>query len=252
MYEVAVPPMIRSLTNLRSILEKAATHAETKKISPSILVNARLYPDMFPLVRQVQIATDVAKGVVSRLAGVEPPKYEDVEQLLKNCSHGLIKPLPCLNLPTQNNWKIAKKIRFSYPCTTKQLRLKDCRIWLILCCLMFIFTSQRSTRFCATMAWRLVKKISLLKIANMSDTTVWLTKYVSGDELAKATEDFDAAFKIAASNFENDEWYVDDCVNFIYDHISENLEHIGEDTIKNAIELVFVENVIDESSDKER
>jgi hypothetical protein len=85
----------------------------------------------------------------------------------------------------------------------------------------------------------------------MSDTTTWLTKYVSGDELAKATEDFDAAFKIAASNFENDEWYVDDCVNFIYDHISESLEHIGEDTIKNAIEVVFVENVIDESSDND-
>lgn len=79
MYEIAVPPMIRSLTNLRSILEKAATYAETKKIAPSVLVNARLYPDMFPLVRQVQIATDVAKGAVSRLSGVEPPKYEDVE-----------------------------------------------------------------------------------------------------------------------------------------------------------------------------
>lgn len=83
----------------------------------------------------------------------------------------------------------------------------------------------------------------------MSDTTTWLNKYVSGDELVKATEDFDTAFQIAASNFENDEWYVDDCVNFIYDHISENLEHIGEETIKNAIEVVFVENVVDESKD---
>lgn len=79
MYDVAVPPMIRTLTNLRSILEKAATYAETKKIDPSVLINSRLYPDMFPLVRQVQIATDVAKGAVSRLAGLEPPKYEDVE-----------------------------------------------------------------------------------------------------------------------------------------------------------------------------
>ena len=83
----------------------------------------------------------------------------------------------------------------------------------------------------------------------MSDTTTWLNKYVSGDELVKATEDFDTAFQIAASNFENDEWYVDDCVNFIYDHISENLEHIGEETIKNAIEVVFVENVVDESKE---
>ena len=52
-------------------------------------------------------------------------------------------------------------------------------------------------------------------IENMSDTTTWLNNYVSGDELAKATEDFNTAFQTAASNFEHDEWYVDDCVNFI-------------------------------------
>ena len=79
MYVSSVPPIIHSLTNLRSILEKAVAYAETKKIDPSILINARLYPDMFPLSRQVQIATDVAKGAVSRLAGLEPPKYEDSE-----------------------------------------------------------------------------------------------------------------------------------------------------------------------------
>ena len=79
MYAVSVPPIMRSLTNLRGILEKAAAHAEAKKIDPSVLINARLYPDMFPLSRQVQIATDVAKGAVSRLAGLEPPKFEDNE-----------------------------------------------------------------------------------------------------------------------------------------------------------------------------
>lgn len=79
MYAITVPPIIRSLSNLRSILEKAAAHAEAKKIDPSIFVNARLYPDMYALSRQVQIATDVAKGAVSRLAGLEPPKYEDNE-----------------------------------------------------------------------------------------------------------------------------------------------------------------------------
>ncbi|AMK75928.1 hypothetical protein EDE11_108190 [Methylomonas methanica] len=79
MYAVTVPPIIHSLTNLRAILEKAASHAEAKKIDPSVLINARLYPDMFPLSRQVQIATDVAKGAVSRLAGLEPPKYDDNE-----------------------------------------------------------------------------------------------------------------------------------------------------------------------------
>jgi uncharacterized protein len=79
MYVASVPPIIRSLTNLRSILEKAVAYAEVKKIDPSVLINARLYPDMFPLSRQVQIATDVAKGGASRLAGLEPPKYEDNE-----------------------------------------------------------------------------------------------------------------------------------------------------------------------------
>ena len=82
----------------------------------------------------------------------------------------------------------------------------------------------------------------------MSDTKTWLNNFVSGDELAKTTEDFDTAFTIAASNFEHDGWYVDDCVNFIYDDISENLEHISEEIIKNAIEVVFVENVVDGSA----
>jgi hypothetical protein len=54
-------------------------YAEVKKIDPAVLVNARLYPDMYPLSRQVQIATDVAKAAASRLAGQEPPKFEDNE-----------------------------------------------------------------------------------------------------------------------------------------------------------------------------
>ena len=79
MYLASVPPIIRTLTNLRAMLEKAAAYAEVKKLDPSVLVNARLYPDMFPLSRQIQITTDNAKGSVSRLAGVEPPKFEDNE-----------------------------------------------------------------------------------------------------------------------------------------------------------------------------
>lgn len=79
MYLASVPPILRALTNLRAVLEKAAAHAEAKKIDPAVLVNARLYPDMLPLSRQVRIATDNAKGAASRLAGLEPPKYEDNE-----------------------------------------------------------------------------------------------------------------------------------------------------------------------------
>ncbi|WP_150047749.1 DUF1993 domain-containing protein [Methylomonas rhizoryzae] len=82
MYVITVSPIIRSLTQLRQILEKASDYAEVKKIDPSVLINARLYPDMYPLKRQVQIASDVAKGAVSRLAGQEPPKFDDVENSL--------------------------------------------------------------------------------------------------------------------------------------------------------------------------
>ena len=79
MYQTCVPPFNRALNNLAAILEKAAAHAEAKKIDPAVFVNSRLYPDMFSLVRQVQIASDSAKGGASRLAKVEPPKYEDNE-----------------------------------------------------------------------------------------------------------------------------------------------------------------------------
>jgi hypothetical protein len=79
MYQAAVPPSIRTLTNLVTILEKGAAHCEAKKIDAAVMVNARLFPDMFALSRQVQIATDVAKGGAARLAGQTPPAYEDTE-----------------------------------------------------------------------------------------------------------------------------------------------------------------------------
>jgi len=79
MYGAAVPPLARSLTNLSGILAKAAAHAEAKGIDPAVLLQARLYPDMFPLVRQVQIATDIARRGLARLAGVESAAMEDNE-----------------------------------------------------------------------------------------------------------------------------------------------------------------------------
>lgn len=79
MYQAAVPPMVRTLSNLGAILDKAAAYATEKKIDPSVLLGSRLYPDMLPLLRQVQIATDHAKGCAARLAGQEPPKYDDTE-----------------------------------------------------------------------------------------------------------------------------------------------------------------------------
>ena len=79
MYEASVPPFVHALENLAAILEKAAVHCEAKKVDPAVLMNSRLYPDMFPLVKQVQIAADAAKGGSGRLAQVEPPAFEDNE-----------------------------------------------------------------------------------------------------------------------------------------------------------------------------
>jgi hypothetical protein len=79
MYQACVPPLLRTLGNLAGILDKAAAHAAAKKIDPAVLIGSRLYPDMFPLARQVQIASDNAKGSAARLAGIDPPRYEDIE-----------------------------------------------------------------------------------------------------------------------------------------------------------------------------
>jgi hypothetical protein len=79
MYQASVPVFIRLLNNLAAILDKAAAYAEAKKIDPKVLINGRLYPDMFPLARQIQIATDSARGGAARLAGVEVPSHEDNE-----------------------------------------------------------------------------------------------------------------------------------------------------------------------------
>ena len=79
MYQASVPTCTRVLNNLAAILEKASAHAEARKIDPAALLNARLFPDMFPFSRQVQIATDTANGGIARLAGTEVPEYENNE-----------------------------------------------------------------------------------------------------------------------------------------------------------------------------
>lgn len=79
MYQASIPVFIRMLGNLSEILKKAETYAEAKKIDPSVLVQARLAPDMFPLARQIQIATDGVKGCAARLSGTEIPSYADTE-----------------------------------------------------------------------------------------------------------------------------------------------------------------------------
>ena len=97
MYQASVPTFVRMLTNLSAVLDKGAAHADAKKIEPAILINARLYPDMLPLVRQVQIAADNAKGAAARLAGLEPPKYEDGETTFADLKARIQKTISYLN-----------------------------------------------------------------------------------------------------------------------------------------------------------
>ncbi|MGH8629246.1 MAG: DUF1993 domain-containing protein [Burkholderiales bacterium] len=82
MYQASVPVFLRTLAALSAILDKAAAHAAQRKIEPSVLLNTRLFPDMFPFVRQVQLAADFAKGTGARLAGIDMPKFADTESTL--------------------------------------------------------------------------------------------------------------------------------------------------------------------------
>jgi hypothetical protein len=80
MFDSSVPVLTHFLKSLSAILKKAESHCEAKKIDPNALLQARLYPDMLPLTRQVQIACDFAKGASARLAGAEVPSYPDEEK----------------------------------------------------------------------------------------------------------------------------------------------------------------------------
>lgn len=80
MYQASIPVFTRMLNNLVAILEMATAHCEAKKIDPAVLINSRLYPDMFAFAKQIQIAADAAKNGAAYLAGVEPRKFENTEQ----------------------------------------------------------------------------------------------------------------------------------------------------------------------------
>ncbi len=82
MYQASAPRFVNILGNLSNILDKAQAHVDAKKLDPATLTTYRLFPDMLPMTKQIQIACDTAKGVVGRLAGVEIPVYEDNEKTL--------------------------------------------------------------------------------------------------------------------------------------------------------------------------
>jgi hypothetical protein len=79
LYDASIPTFLHTLRSFKAILEKAVAHAQARNFDPNVFVSMRLYPDMLPLNRQVQIASDAAKSAAARLSGSEPPKFEDNE-----------------------------------------------------------------------------------------------------------------------------------------------------------------------------
>ena len=93
MYQASVPRFVNILGNLSNILDKAQAHVDAKKIDAAVLPSFRLYPDMLPMTKQVQIACDAAKGVVARLAGIEIPVFEDNEVTLADLKARIAKTI---------------------------------------------------------------------------------------------------------------------------------------------------------------
>jgi uncharacterized protein len=97
MYQAGIPVIVRYLNNISVILDKAGAHCAARKIDPAILINFRLSPDMLPLSRQIQIATDIVKGGASRLAGAEVPSYADTEASFEDLKARIAKTIALLN-----------------------------------------------------------------------------------------------------------------------------------------------------------
>jgi len=100
MYQASVPRFVNILGNLSNILDKAQAFVDAKKLDATTLTNYRLFPDMLPMAKQVQIACDTAKGVVARLSGVEAPVYEDNEQTLADLKARIAKTIAFIKTMT--------------------------------------------------------------------------------------------------------------------------------------------------------
>jgi hypothetical protein len=117
MYKISVPIFVQFLVALDGVLEKAAAHCEAKKIEPAALLNARLFPDMFPLVRQVRAATDHAVNASARLAGAEPLTFANTEASFAELRDRLRKAIDFAKgfRPEQIDGSEDKPIKITFP-----------------------------------------------------------------------------------------------------------------------------------------
>ena len=109
MYDASIPPILRALNNLSHILNKGEAYANAKEIELAVLFNARLFPDMFPLSRQVQIATDMSKGAAARLARLEVPSYDDNETTFADLQARIAKTIAFIETVTPAQLEGAEK-----------------------------------------------------------------------------------------------------------------------------------------------
>jgi uncharacterized protein len=100
MFQASVPSLVRSMKNLIGILEKGEASATARKIDPAVLIASRLYPDMLPLVKQVQIVSDISRRGMARLAGVDAPGMEDNETTFAELADRLKKTIAFLETLT--------------------------------------------------------------------------------------------------------------------------------------------------------
>src|ERR1700675_1056935 len=117
MYKVSAPVFVQFLTSLSAVLDKAAAHAEAKKIDPAVLLNARLYPDMFPLVRQVREATNHAANASGRLAGADLLTFANTEASIPELKERIAKTIDFIKglKPAQIDGTEDKEITIKFP-----------------------------------------------------------------------------------------------------------------------------------------
>ena len=117
MYKASVPVFVQFLTSLSAVLDKAAAYAEAKKVEPAVLLNTRLAPDMFPLVRQVRAATDHAINACGRLAGADMPSFANAETTIPELKDRIAKTIDFLKglKPAQIDGSEDKAIKITFP-----------------------------------------------------------------------------------------------------------------------------------------
>lgn len=115
MYQETAQQFSSMLSNVLRFLDKAETYAKSKNFDPNVFVNQRLAPDMYPLVKQIQIACDNAKNGTARLAGQEPPKHEDNEKTLGELRARIEKTLKYLGTFKADDFRGAEDRRITLP-----------------------------------------------------------------------------------------------------------------------------------------